>query len=337
VVDEKNALMYGDDEFMTYPPQKNERVLGTTGLFCVIFFEVGGGIGMDEAIRHGGIFWSLVGMVTFPLIFAVPLALVTAELATSFPENGGQVAWARHAFGHRMGFMQGVASLIANIADIATLGVLAIDYMSALSALEDDLTATRTRIGLGIAVVFLSAAINLRGAAVLEKYSIGFALISILPIIGIVAAGASEVNPAIWLRKRPAGNIQKGRLLSTLFWNNSGYDLAGSCAGEVKDPARVFPLALSLAVAVSTACYVFPIAVAVCTKAGQADADWTDNYLSTAIAVDLGGNTFKVLSCCCSAVSAIGMCCSAMLSASREVQYMATESMAPAIYGVLHP
>ena len=167
---EGNALMYDEncleEGLVSVLPIKNlpnERVLGTVGLCCVIFFEVGGGIGMDEAIRHGGIFWTLLGIVVFPIIFAVPLALVTAELATSFPENGGQVAWARHAFGHRMGFMQGAASLIANIADIATLGVLAIDYMSSLSALEDDLTATRARIGLGMVVVFLAAAINLRG------------------------------------------------------------------------------------------------------------------------------------------------------------------------------
>lgn len=46
---------------------------------------------MDEAVRHGGIFWTMLAIVVFPVIFAIPLALVTAELATSFPENGESV------------------------------------------------------------------------------------------------------------------------------------------------------------------------------------------------------------------------------------------------------
>ena len=66
---------------------------------------------------------------------------------------------------------------------------------------------------------------------------------------------------------------------------------------QVKNPARVFPLALSVAVMMSTLCYLLPIAVAVCTKAGMDDSAWTDIYLSTAIAEDIGGQGFKVTRC----------------------------------------
>ena len=64
---------------------------------------------------------------------------------------------------------------------------------------------------------------------------------------------------------------------------------------QVQNPSRVFPLALSIAVTLSTLCYLLPIAVAVCTKAGMNDSAWTDNYLSTAVAEDIGGQGFKVV------------------------------------------
>lgn len=40
----------------------------------------------------------------FPLIWSVPEALMTAELATAFPENSGYVAWVTAAFGPMWGF-----------------------------------------------------------------------------------------------------------------------------------------------------------------------------------------------------------------------------------------
>lgn len=42
---------------------------------------------------------------TFPVqVWSVPEALITAELATAFPENGGYVVWVTAAFGEFWGF-----------------------------------------------------------------------------------------------------------------------------------------------------------------------------------------------------------------------------------------
>lgn len=42
-----------------------------------------------------------------PLIWSIPEALVTAELATAFPEDSGYVAWVTAAFGPYWGFQEG--------------------------------------------------------------------------------------------------------------------------------------------------------------------------------------------------------------------------------------
>ena len=39
------------------------------------------------------------------VLFFIPVALVTAELATAWPKNGGIYVWVREAFGARFGFL----------------------------------------------------------------------------------------------------------------------------------------------------------------------------------------------------------------------------------------
>ena len=41
----------------------------------------------------GGPLLALLGFIVLPLVWSVPEALVTAELATAFPEDSGYVAW----------------------------------------------------------------------------------------------------------------------------------------------------------------------------------------------------------------------------------------------------
>jgi hypothetical protein len=47
----------------------------------------------QDAVRAGGPLLVLLGFIVLPLIWSVPEALITAELATAFPENSGYVAW----------------------------------------------------------------------------------------------------------------------------------------------------------------------------------------------------------------------------------------------------
>jgi hypothetical protein len=47
----------------------------------------------QDAVRAGGPLLVLLGFIVLPLVWSVPEALITAELATAFPENSGYVAW----------------------------------------------------------------------------------------------------------------------------------------------------------------------------------------------------------------------------------------------------
>lgn len=64
--------------------------------------------------------------------------------------------------------------------------------------------------------------------------SLTLLLFALVPLVLLVAFSAKDLQPAPWLVPRSMGVIHKGRFLNVLLWNMSGYDMVGSCAGEVK-------------------------------------------------------------------------------------------------------
>lgn len=58
----------------------------------------------QDAVSSGGPLLAVLGFCILPLLWSVPEALITAELATAFPENSGYVAWVTAAFGPFWGF-----------------------------------------------------------------------------------------------------------------------------------------------------------------------------------------------------------------------------------------
>lgn len=89
-------------------------------LVALIFFDVSGGpFGTEDAVNSGSPLLALLGFLILPLAWSVPEALVTAELATAFPENSGFVAWVTAAFGPFAGWMEGWFKWLSGVTDNA--------------------------------------------------------------------------------------------------------------------------------------------------------------------------------------------------------------------------
>lgn len=77
-------------------------------LIFLIFYEVSGGpFGIEDSVRAAGPLLALLGFLIFPFVRSIPEALITAEMGTMFPENGGYVVWVSSALGPFWGFQEG--------------------------------------------------------------------------------------------------------------------------------------------------------------------------------------------------------------------------------------
>ncbi|KAF2314536.1 hypothetical protein GH714_027402 [Hevea brasiliensis] len=74
---------------------KLPKKLTLVPLVFLIYFEVAGGpYGEEPAVQAAGPLYALLGFLIFPFIWSIPEALITAELSTAYPGNGGFVIWA---------------------------------------------------------------------------------------------------------------------------------------------------------------------------------------------------------------------------------------------------
>ena len=89
-------------------PVDRKRTLNVTKLVLIAFASVAGGpYGFEESVGAAGVKYTLLGLVCVPWIWSIPLALMTAELSSAMPENGGHILWVDRAFGSFWSYLNG--------------------------------------------------------------------------------------------------------------------------------------------------------------------------------------------------------------------------------------
>lgn len=299
-----------------YPRGLNLRSLVALTFFCV----AGGAYGLEDAVGAGGPLLVLLGILLLPWLWSFPTALMTAELSTAMPEDGGYVVWVEKAFGRFWAFQEGWLSWLCSFADNALYPVMFVDYLSYLRG--DMAPAERWLIGAGLiaSVTWL----NIRGTRLVGVSSVIFTLLVVAPFAALVMWGAPQIEPARWLEQKDT--IGWPLLLSTLLWNTSGWDNAGCCAAEVDQPSRSYPRAMTLTVILVTAVYLLPIAVV--TGLDPDSAQWREGDFPK-IAAKAGAPWLGVWLTLGGLISAAGLL-NALLCTSARVPYaMARRGLLP--------
>ena len=105
------------------PPQP--RPLRLLAVVSIVFFNVSGGpLGSEGSVSALGPICALGMIVVFALIYSVPQAMITAELSTAFPSNGGYSIWVQAAFGTFWGVQESYWSWFSGVVDTAIYPVL---------------------------------------------------------------------------------------------------------------------------------------------------------------------------------------------------------------------
>ncbi|XP_057769210.1 probable polyamine transporter At1g31830 isoform X2 [Salvia miltiorrhiza] len=321
---EANDAGYGRLEEGISPKSNNYAKVSIVPLVFLIFYEVSGGpFGVEDSVQAAGPLLALMGFLVFPFIWSVPEALVTAELGTMFPENGGYVVWVSSALGPYWGFQQGWMKWLSGVIDNALYPVLFLDYLkSGIPILADGLPRVAAVLGITAALTFM----NYRGLTVVGWAAILLGVFSLMPFLVMGVVAVPKLEPSRWL-VLDLNNVDWGLYLNTLFWNLNYWDSISTLAGEVDNPGRTLPRALFYGLIMVVLSYFLPLLIGTGAIPLNRE-DWSDGYFSE-IAKIIGGVWLRLWVQGASAVSNMGMFVAEMSSDSFQLLGMAERGMLP--------
>ncbi len=90
-----------NDKSLTTPSKSS--ALKKAGLFYLVFvmfsYTTGGPFGLEDMVTTSGPGITLIFLLVLPFFWCIPVSLVSAELTTAMPVEGGFYRWTRAAFG----------------------------------------------------------------------------------------------------------------------------------------------------------------------------------------------------------------------------------------------
>lgn len=208
---------------------------------------------------------SLFFFLLVALFFLVPCALVSAELATSWPKEGGVYVWVREALGDRWGFMAIWMQWVHNVAWYPV--ILSFVAVTAASLLSKGLETSRLFVLSVILVGFWGMTLlNYLGIKTSSRFStIGVICGTLLPGLWIIALGLSWVvgghpiqTPLTLDALLPSfSDLNHLVFLAGLFLAFAGLEVTATYAKNVKNPTRNFPLAIVLSALITFILFLF--------------------------------------------------------------------------------
>ncbi|PIN17173.1 Amino acid transporter [Handroanthus impetiginosus] len=319
-----------DDEEQPPTTTATCKKLSLLHLVFLIYFEVAGGpYGEEAAVGAAGPLFAILGYLIFPFIWSMPEALVTAELATTFPGNGGFVIWAHKAFGPFWGSQMGFWKLLSGVINLASYPVLCIDYLKLIFPIIS--SGFPRYLAILFLTLFLSF-LNYTGLTVVGYTSVCLGVLSLSPFVVLSLASIPKIDAKRWINLGQKGSQKDWRLFfNTLFWNLNFWDNASTLAGEVEQPQKTFPKALFSAGILTCLGYLIPLLATIgATPLDQ--EQWVDGYFAD-LALIIAGKWLRIWVEIGAVLSIIGLYEAQMSSCAYQMLGMADIGIVPSSFG----
>jgi amino acid transporter len=329
----KAPNMFGETSTDTTGQSLNQAAkLSLWPLVAATFFMVSGGAyGTEDVIHGAGYGRGILILLLTPILWSVPTAMMVGELASALPHEGGYYAWVRRGLGNFWGFQEAWLSLVASIFDMAIYPTLFVAY---LVRLFPWFSAGHRALVVGLAVVTISAVLNIAGVRVVGVSSVWMFLLLSAPFALIVVLAPLKTGVLAHIAVAPTTStvgLVGGILIA--MWNYMGWDSASTIAAEVKNPQRTYPRAMLLSVVIVAASYILPVSAMWLTGISSSafeTGSWAD------LAALVGGSLLRVALVLGGLISAFGMLNALVMSYSRLPLAMAQDDMLPAVFARRH-
>ncbi|OWM73402.1 probable polyamine transporter At3g13620 [Punica granatum] len=328
-----------DELPITAAPTTASSTVGTSNkltlvpLIFLIYFEVAGGpYGEEPTVQAAGPLLAILGFLIFPFIWSVPEALITAELSTAFPGNGGFVVWAERAFGPFPGSMMGSWKFLSGVINIAAFPVLCIDYLKKLFPVFESgwpriLAVVLSTCGLSF--------LNFTGLNIVGYGAVLLGIVSLMPFILMSLIAIPKIKPHRWGSLGQKGVDKDWNLyFNTLFWNLNFWDNVSTLAGEVDEPQKTFPTALFFAVIFTCVSYIIPL-FAVTGALPLDQMQWESGFHAVAAGI-IAGKWLKIWVEVGAVLSAIGLFEAQLSSSAYQLLGMADLGFLPGFFATRH-
>jgi len=308
-----------------------KKALGVFGLVAVVYFLVcGGSYGTEDLGGSIPPLFALLGIVVIPWFWSFPVALITAELATSMPDPSGFLMWSNRAFGPFVSFLDAWIMVIVVIIDQSLYPLIFVAYLESLV----ELTWWQAYL-INLGYIFACMLINMLGMSTMGHFSKMFSAIALLPFVIFFAAGfaSPSFTPDNWLITTREDGWDVPLYLSVLLWATCGFEYSGFLAEDVDKPRRTFPIVMIVSIFMMISTYFFPIAMAIAIAENFKDI--TEGAYPN-LAQDIGlGEWIKYMMVTGGLASTAGTYNAYLGTTSSALRAQAQEGIAPAIFAAL--
>lgn len=182
-------------------------------------------------------------------------ALTYAELASAYPDKGGEYAILSRAYGKRLAFLFGWARLtVIQPGTIAGAGFVLGDYITPLAPLGPHSSALYALVAVGVVTILNVRGLGLSSAAQTALSTLLAACLVALILGGLFAPGAAPQAAAPPPPSPGLGAI--GFAMVFVLLTYGGWNEAAYLSGEVANPQRDMTRILFIGVAIVTALYI---------------------------------------------------------------------------------
>ena len=311
-----------------------KRVVGVSGLaLTIVNGTIGAGIFALPAIV--GIAMGAFGVMgyIFCAVMLAAIMLCYAEIGSRVTTSGGSYAYVEAAFGNFAGFIinwlfffgwgiLGSAALMNGIAD--SLAVLFPVFANPV-----------IRGFFFFVLIGFMVMLNIRGAKQGIGFVKGITLIKLLPLLGIIIFGFSQVK-ATNLQWENIPSVKTfGDTALILFFAFAGFETSLGVSGEFKNPKRTVPLGILLGGLIVLIIYML-LQTITQGVLGAGMASFKDAPLAAVAEKIIGplGATILLIS---AAISCFGSVSADVMATPRTLFAAANDGMFPKYLGRVHP